>query len=279
MTDISKETQMPQCVQTSVIASTDLVNKIHNENCLETMAKMPDNFIDLTITSPPYDGLRTYNCYSFDFESIAKELYRVTKKGGVVVWNVSDATVKGSETGTSFKQALYFMKCGFNLHDTMIWNKPSVPPTQHNRYQQSFEYMFILSKGPPKTFNPIKTPSETAGRIRKKHRSKEGNHELNNEGEYVTKDTKTIGNNWNIPVCSERSIKHPAKFPEQLAINHVLSWSNENEIVYDCFAGSGTTVVASVLNKRKWIVSETSSEYCETIKKRTNKHIIQQTLF
>ena len=99
------------------------LNKIYNESNLDTMARMPDNFIDLTVTSPPYDNLRTYNGYCFDFENVAKELFRVTKKGGVVVWVVSDATINGSETGTSFKQALYFMQCGFNLHDTMIYAK------------------------------------------------------------------------------------------------------------------------------------------------------------
>ena len=122
------ELQKQQSCQTSVMVSADLINKIHNENCLETMAKMPDNFIDLTVTSPPYDGLRTYNGYSFDFESVAKELYRVTKEGGVVVWVVGDATVKGSETGTSFKQALYFNEIGFNLHDTMIFQKTNPIP-------------------------------------------------------------------------------------------------------------------------------------------------------
>ena len=114
------------------------LNKIYNENCTHTMARMKDNFIDLTVTSPPYDNLRKYNGYSFDFESIAKELYRVTKQGGVVVWVVGDATIKGSETGTSFRQALYAKDCGFNLHDTMIYQK-STPPLTHNRYEQNFE--------------------------------------------------------------------------------------------------------------------------------------------
>ena len=132
------------------------LNKIYNENCLDTMRRMQDNFIDLTVTSPPYDCLRTYNGYSFDFESIAKELYRVTKEGGVVVWVVGDATIDGSETGTSFKQALYFKEIGFNLHDTMIYQKNSYPFPPSNRYFNVFEYMFILSKGTPKTTNLIK---------------------------------------------------------------------------------------------------------------------------
>ena len=130
------------------------LNKNYNESNLETMAKMPDCFVDLTVTSPPYDGLRTYNGYSFPFEEVAQELYRVTKQGGVVVWIVGDATVKGSETGTSFKQALYFMECGFNLHDTMIWEKTGRVPTQ-DRYYNVIEYMFVFSEGKPKAMNFI----------------------------------------------------------------------------------------------------------------------------
>ncbi len=256
-----------QSCQTSVMVSADLINKIHNENCLETMAKMPDNFIDLTVTSPPYDGLRTYNGYSFDFESIAKELYRVTKNGGVVVWNVSDATIKGSKTGTSFKQVLYFMSCGFNLHDNMIWKKPNPIPTQSTRYQQEFEYMFVLSKGKPKTFNPIKVKSKCAGTKVKKHRAVKSSHNYNDEGIYTVAETKMIGNVWEIANVKNTS-NHPAIFPEQLANDHIISWSNENDIVYDCFAGSGTTAKMTILNNRKWIASEISSEYCEIIKER-----------
>ena len=133
------------------------LNKIYNESNIETMAKMPNDFIDLTVTSPPYDGLRTYNGYSFPFEDIAKELYRVTKQGGVVVWVVADATIEGSETGTSFKQALFFMQCGFNLHDTMIYKKTGVGSSGSNlAYPQAFEYMFVFSKGRPNTINHLK---------------------------------------------------------------------------------------------------------------------------
>lgn len=134
------------------------INKVYNENCLDTMSRMPDNFINLTVTSPPYDNLRDYKGYSFDFEPIADDLFRVTKQGGVVVWIVNDATVNGSETGTSFKQALYFKEIGFNLHDTMIYLKPnfSAVGALKTRYAPVFEYMFVLCKGKLKTFNPIK---------------------------------------------------------------------------------------------------------------------------
>jgi DNA modification methylase len=137
----------------------DFVNKIICGDCLEVMKKIPDGSVDLVLTSPPYDNLRTYNGYNFDFEGIAKELHRVTKDGGVIVWVVGDATIKGSETGTSFKQALYFKEIGFNLHDTMIYHKNNYPPLTHNRYEQCFEYMFVFSKRYLKSFNPIMVAS------------------------------------------------------------------------------------------------------------------------
>ena len=244
-----------------------MINEIRNENCLYTMKLMKDNFIDLTVTSPPYDNLRTYNGYSFDFESIAKQLYRVTKEGGVVVWIVGDATIKGSETGTSFKQALFFKECGFNLHDTMIWSKPNAMPTQSTRYQQGFEFMFVFTKGKLKAFNPIKTESKCKGTKVKKHRAKTEGHNYNEEGYYIVSNEKMIDNVWCIANVKNKT-KHKAVFPEQLSNDHILSWSNEGDIVYDCFGGSGTTAKMSIINKRKWIVSETSEEYCDIIKQR-----------
>jgi len=263
------------------------VNKNYNESNLETMAKMPDCFVDLTVTSPPYDGLRTYNGYSFPFEEIAKELYRITKDGGVVVWIVGDATVKGSESGTSFMQALYFKDIGFNLHDTMIWKKPNPVPTQSIRYQQEFEYMFVFSKGKPKTFNPIRIKSKCAGTKVKKHRAVKSKHNYNEEGVYIVSDTKMIGNVWEIANVKNDS-KHPAIFPYELAEKHILSWSKEGDLVYDCFMGSGTVAKMSILNNRNWIGSEISSEYCDIIEerikkaweeKRKEKDLTQKTLF
>lgn len=241
------------------------INKVYNENCLDTMAKMPDNFIDLTVTSPPYDELREYNGYSFDFESIAKELFRVTKEGGVVVWIIGDATINGSETGTSFKQALYFKEIGFNLHDTMIYEKNSSTypaNSKSNRYSQIFEYMFVFSKGKIFTSNLIKDKkNKWAG-------FKDFSGKLKNKvPEYSPRN-----NIWKY-VTSFNGIKgHPAVFPEQLAHDHIISWSNENDIVYDPFLGSGTTAKAAMASNRNYIGSEISSEYCEIIKKRLHNY-------
>ncbi len=172
---------------------------IYCANCIDIMKLMPDNCIDLTVTSPPYDNLRTYEGYSFDFKNSAKELYRITKKGGVVVWIVGDETVNGSESGTSFKQALFFKEIGFNLHDTMIWEKSTIPQETTQRYQPFFEYMFVLSKGVPKTFNPIKERKRYRdNRPRKNvHRNKEGQVQL---GKPSQKENKLIGNIWYIPI-------------------------------------------------------------------------------
>ena len=248
------------------------VNKNYNESNLETMAKMPDNFIDLTVTSPPYDNLRKYKGYSFDFENIAKELFRVTKQGGVVVWVVGDATIKGSESGTSFRQALFFKEIGFNLHDTMIYQKKScyAHDPRNKRYKAMFEYMFIFSKGKPKTYNEIKdVPNIHAGKVLKGTKGRDKNGNKRKLKEQVISDFQARSNIWIVP-SSERS-EHPAIFPEQLANDHIISWSNENDLVYDCFMGSGTVAKMSILNNRNWIGSEISSEYCDIIEERIKK--------
>jgi len=264
-------------------------NKIYNENCLDTMARMQDGAIDLTVTSPPYDNLRTYNGYSFDFEPIARELFRVTKYGGVVVWIVNDATINGSETGTSFKQALYFKECGFNLHDTMIYNR-NTPFPSTTRYYQEFEYMFILSKGKPKCFNYL-TQRKTEETIKDLKRRSKQKTSLRKDNDKVIQNrfTEKSKNNelrvksniWKYSVGGGKStkdkiaFKHPAIFPEQLANDHIVSWSNEGDIVYDPFMGSGTTAKMALANNRQYIGSELSAEYVEI----ANERLKQTKLF
>lgn len=240
-------------------------NKIYLGDCLEYLKEMPDNFIDLTVTSPPYDNLRKYNNFNFDFENIAKQLYRVTKQGGVLVWVVGDATIKGSETGTSFKQALYFKEIGFNLHDTMIYAKENPIPQNHNRYEQSFEYMFILSKGKPKTFNPLTEPTKNAGKAfdwgNRKTIMDDNQCRRDRESEKITvKATKIRKNIFTYSVGGGKT-GHPAVFPEKLAQDHILSWSNENDLILDPFMGSGTTAKMCLLNNRNYIGFEISEEY------------------
>lgn len=259
------------------------INKIYNENCLDTMARMSDNFIDLTVTSPPYDNLRDYNGYSFDFENIAKELFRVTKEGGIVVWIVGDATVNGSESGTSFKQALYFKECGFNLHDTMIYQKNAYPFPPSNRYFNVFEYMFILSKGNPKTTNLIKVKN-----IGNKKHTKSSFRKVDGTIKNVlikSNDKKVKDNIWIYDVGYQKSSKdvishkHPAIFPEKLAADHIYSWSNEGDLVYDCFMGSGTTAKMSHIHNRNWIGSELSKEYFNIANDRLKLYLNQTSLF
>jgi len=244
-----------------------MLNKIHVENCLDTMKRMPDEFVDLVVTSPPYDNLRTYNGYSFDFESIAAELFRVIKSGGVVVWVVGDATVNGSETGTSFRQALHFMSLGFNLHDTMIWEKTGRLPTQ-DRYYAIFEYMFVFSKGKPKSMNFIcDHVNKNSGQVRAKDNTINRGKRLAGTGTFVTKSVSRRPNIWKIHNAGNRS-GHPAVFPESLASDHIVSWSNKGDVVYDPFMGSGTTAKAAVMTGRHWVGSEISQEYAGIALKR-----------
>ena len=258
------------------------IDTIYNEDCIETMKRMPDNFIDLTVTSPPYDNLRTYNGYCFDFEALAKGLYRVMKEGGVVVWIVNDATIEGSETGTSFRQALYFMECGFNLHDTMIWAKDGGGAVGSNlAYTQNFEYMFVLSKGRPKTTNLIKDKQNLSFGQDKSgigRRKADGTLKIESRKE-ASQFSKR--NNWwlLVPGKEEGSEFHPAVFPEKLVRDHIISWSNEGDIVYDPFSGSGTTAKVAYMNKRHYIGSEISKEYYEKANKRIEAEQSQLKLF
>lgn len=243
------------------------LNRIYNENCLDTMKKMPDNFVDLVVTSPPYDNLREYNGYSFPFEEIAQELFRVLKDGGVIVWVVGDATVNGSETGSSFRQALYFKECGFRLFDTMIWEKTGRIPTQ-DRYYNVFEYMFVLSKGKPKTLNLLcDHKAQQGGRTQRRDKViNKGNNKKSSE-RFTRNTFSRRPNIWKIHI-GKNETNHPAVFPEQLAHDHIVSWSNPNELVYDPFMGSGTTAKMSVVSNRKFIGSEISIEYCQLIEDR-----------
>jgi len=260
------------------------INKIYCESNLETMARMPDDFIDLVVTSPPYDNLREYKGYSFAFEEIAKELYRVIKNGGVCVWIVGDSVIDGSETGTSFKQALFFKEIGFNLHDTMIYQKDVIPFPEQTRYNQCFEYMFILSKDKPKTFNAIKEKTQGYKPSKSSTTRNADGSTSKLKGEQG-KEERSLFNIWkfgcgyNKTTNDKIAFKHPAMFPEELVKKHIYTWSNKNDLVYDCFMGSGTTAKMAHLQDRNWIGSELSKEYVDLANKRLQPYLDQQTLF
>ena len=258
------------------------LNRIYNEDCLEGMKRIPDGSVDLTVTSPPYDNLRAYNGnieqWSFEkFQQIAKELYRVTKDGGVVVWVVGDATIKGSETGTSFKQALYFMECGFNLHDTMIYEKNGAGAVGSNKcYLQNFEYMFVFSKGKIKTVNLIyDRENKVVGRMKTNINRNKFTADTGRKYREIT--TKKLGRRFNVWKYEQTqghdtySKKHPAPFPEQLAQDHIISWSNEGDVVLDPFMGSGTTAKMALLNNRNFIGFEIDKHYCDIANERISE--------
>lgn len=255
------------------------INKIHNIDCVTGMKLLDDESVDLTVTSPPYDNLRKYNGFNWNFEETAKELYRVTKQGGVVVWVVGDETVKGNETGTSFRQALYFKEIGFNLFDTMIYEKLQACFGSNYSYLQSFEYMFIFSKGKPKSINLIRDRENKVYGKRKvsKHSSYWNNG--NDTWESVERNLPKLGkrkNIWTYSVGNNGIKGHPAVFPEQLAKDHIISWSNEGDLVLDPFMGSGTTAKMALETNRNFIGFEISKEYCEIAEQRINEFQEQQ---
>lgn len=248
--------------------------KLIQGDCLEKMQELQDSSIDLTVTSPPYDNLRTYNGNNelwgeHVWRDVIAELYRVTKDGGVVVWVVADATIKGSETGTSFKQALHAMDCGFRLHDTMIY-ATSKPPMNDRRYQACFEYMFVWSKGPPATFNPIMVPSVSAGKYVNNgtYYNADGTMKKRHGQGRAVKQERIKDAIWYI--VQRQGVGHPATFPEALARDHILSWSNPGDTVLDPFLGSGTTGKMATQLGRRFIGIELDPEYFAIAKARIN---------
>jgi site-specific DNA-methyltransferase (adenine-specific) len=252
------------------------IGNIYQENCIDTIGRMPDDFVDMTITSPPYDDLRDYNGYHFPVEDIAAALFQKTKPGGVVIWVVGDRTVNGDETLTSFRHALTFQEAGFKVHDTMIYVKNNpIPSDCGKRYRQAFEYMFCFSKGQPKTFNPITAPTKSAGqkitafRITGKGRGNVPDEDIGREIKSERKVSNIFA--YNVGTSSSKdkiAFQHPAIFPEKLVEDQILTWTNEGDLVYDCFMGSGTTAKMAQELGRKWLGSEISADYVKIAKER-----------
>lgn len=241
---------------------------ICGDNC-DVLCTLPKDSIDLVVTSPPYDDLRTYGGHSWDFYGVAWNLKRVLKPGGVIVWVVNDQTKKGSETGTSMRQALHFQELGLNLHDTMIWEKGVVAFPESVRYNQKNEFMFILSNGRPNVFNGIKDHQNvSAGRkVTGRDRCKDGTFKDRTGHGKEYPETSLRGNVWHM-WNQHRNVKHPAPFPEVLARDHIVSWSNEGDIVLDPFVGSGTTCKAANDLGRKWIGIDIHDGYCSIARER-----------
>lgn len=267
----------------------DFVDKILCGNCLDIFKYIPEKAIDLTITSPPYDNLRNYKGYNFNFEEVAKELYRITKLGGVVVWVIGDETKNFCESLTSFKQAIYFVEeCKFNLLDTMIYEKNGGPSPYPNmkRYAPWFEYMFIFSKGKPEVFNPIKDKITKSGegKLNSGNTARQKNGETKKVRDYITSKFTMRHNVWTYDVGKGKdtkdrdALKHPARFPELLAQDHILSWSNPGDLILDPMCGSGTTCKMAKLNNRNFIGIDCSKEYCEISEERIKKLIISENI-
>ena len=250
--------------------------ELYNEDCLTTMGRLPEGAVDLVVTSPPYDAMRTYSGNGFgEFEAVAQSLYRVIAPGGVAVWVIADQTKDGDESGTSFRHALYFKQIGFKLFDTMIYLKPPRGACGNNRaYWQTFEYMFVLAKGSPKTINLLVDRENKEARCGDTGSKRLVNGALLRQTRSGYQKTGRRTNVWEYRIGKGHSAKdpaaheHPAIFPEKLAEDHILSWSNPGDLVYDPFLGSGTTALMAQLNGRRWLGSEISADYCALIHRR-----------
>jgi site-specific DNA-methyltransferase (adenine-specific) len=260
------------------------LNRIYQGDCLEIMKGWPDGFIDLVVTSPPYDNLRDYKGFSFDAGKILSEVFRVLKSGGVCVWVVGDQVINGSESLTSFRHALAAVECGLRLHDTMIYMKDGVVFPDKTRYAQLFEYMFVFSKGSPKTFNPILKHNIHAGK-KVSGTDREPDGSLSKRMGKVYPDMSPLPNVWQYSTGWMKNSKdpiafeHPATFPEKLAGDHIISWSNEGDVVLDVFSGSGTTAIMAERLSRKWLGCEIEQTYVRLAQERIAAEQAQGKLF
>lgn len=257
------------------LSDVSILDSIICGDSVESLRDICSSYIDLVVTSPPYDHLRAYGGKSWDFERTVYQLYRVVKEGGVIIWVVADATINGSETGTSFRQALHFMHLGFRLHDTMIYRKNSYMPLTHNRYEQAWEYMFCFSKGRPKTFNPLMIPSLTAGTFRNRGNSKAREvtyAERKRNEKTVVNPEKQAPNIFTYDVGKNEKTLHNAPFPLELATDQIRTWSNEGDLILDPFCGSGTTCKAAKDLNRHWIGIDIEEGYCTVARQRVNGH-------
>ena len=261
------------------------LGKLYHGDCLEIMPELEP--VDLVLTSPPYDNLRVYGGHDFDFQNIAKKISQKIKTGGVIVWVVGDETINGSETGSSFKQALFFKSIGLNLHDTMIYNKGYTPcyDPRNKRYKNRFEYMFVFSKGKPAVYNPIKDEPVLNPGVNKKSTSRKRDGSMRNFNDIWCGKYQDRGNiwlfqtGWMKTTTDKNAYNHPAMFPERLAADHIKSWSNPNERVLDPMCGSGTACKQAEILGRNWIGIEIEEKYCEIAAKRIEQERKQRKLF
>jgi len=269
----TQNSQAEQSPLDSGPAFSQLLDATHCMDNCDGMMLLPRECIDLVVTSPPYDDLRTYGGHSWDFYGVAWNLARVLKPGGVIVWVVGDATKDGSETGSSMEQALFFKRIGLNLHDTMIYQQPGTGAKGSNlAYWQAWEYMYIFSKGKPKTVNRIADKKNikagavcTTGAIQKETGTRQ-----HKEGGTVVGDFGVRDNIWRIPSGNghNETTGHPAQFPDKLAKDHIYSWGNKGDIVLDPFMGSGTAAKAAQELGRHYIGFEINPEYVEICQRR-----------
>lgn len=246
-------------------------NRIYNCDCVDGMVSLPDGCIDVVVTSPPYDGMRVGYTSQYDMAGLIHHLYRTVKDGGVVVWVCKDETRNGSESLTSFRTAISFTDTGFNLYDTMIWEKPSPPTPTEGRYYDVFEYMFVFSKGVPKTRNLLSDRVNlTAGaKLPKEGKSSRDRRYIT--GVRTVHETSRRFNVWHIPQENNKT-EHPAVFPIKIAADHIMTWSNGGDLVCDPFMGSGTTAVAAMKLGRNFIGFELKKEYCDIANKRIEEN-------
>jgi site-specific DNA-methyltransferase (adenine-specific) len=252
------------------------LNKIICGDAVEELKKIPNNSIDILVTSPPYDGIRKYNGFNYDLHATGKEIYRVLKDGGVAIMVIQDQTKNFGKTLTSFRTIVDWVdNIGFKLFETVIYRKYGAEGAWWNkRFRVDHEYMPIFLKGErPQYFNkdPLKIPSKHGGKT-----MTGGGTRLTNGIRIPTRaitinPMKCRGTIWEYMTAGDGTRlkhKHPATFPDKLPYDFIQCFCPPNGVVLDPFIGSGTTALAAIELDRNYIGIDISKEYCDLARRR-----------
>ncbi len=257
------------------------LNKIICGDCVEVLKSIPDNSIDLVVTSPPYDGIRKYNGFSFNLHSTGKELFRVLKDGGIIAMVIQDQTKNFGKSLTSFKTIIDWCEnVGFKLFETIIYKKHGAEGAWWTkRFRVDHEYIPIFLKGErPAYFNkePLKIPSKHGGKTMTGCATRLTNGKTLKSKRVFINPMKCRGTLWDYTTCGDGTRlkhQHPATFPDKIPVDFIRCFCPKNGIVLDPFIGSGTTALAAIQLNRNYIGIDISKEYCELAKKRIREEI------
>lgn len=265
----------------------DWVDKVHCMECVEGMEMLPDDCVDLVVTSPPYDAVRKYNGFAFDLHQTGAQIHRVLKDGGIAAMVIQDQTKDFGKSLTSFRTIIDWCDSfGFKLFECVIYRKNgSEGAWWKHRFRVDHEYIPLFLKGDrPAYFDkqPLRVPSKHGGKVMSGSGNRRTDGATNGTVRREINATKCRGTIWNYLMAGDKNPlkrKHPAVFPDAIPSDLIQCFCPPGGIVLDPFIGSGSTAVQALKHERHFIGFDISQEYCDLCNQRLEKDVETATLF